>query len=103
MIDSNEQNSVKSEEKESKINTLIKCLTECNNNASLIVVRVNAGMMAKKRLADLGIVPGTEIVKRRSAPFRGPLEIYVKGSKLAIGRGLAQKIIVSCDPTRCPV
>jgi DtxR family Mn-dependent transcriptional regulator len=77
--------------------SLIKCLTECEKGEVVIVVNVNAGYKAKRRLANLGIVPGVEIVKKKSAPLRGPLEIIVKGSSLVIGRGLAAKIIVRCN------
>jgi len=49
------------------------------------------------RLANLGIVPGVKIKKKKSAPLRGPIEIIVKGSSLVIGRGIASKIIVSCN------
>jgi Fe2+ transport system protein FeoA len=45
----------------------------------------------------LGIVPGAQLLKKKSAPLRGPLEIIVKGSSLVIGRGLASKIIVRCS------
>jgi Fe2+ transport system protein FeoA len=31
----------------------------------------------------------------KNAPFRGPIEIKVKGSSLVIGRGLASRIVVS--------
>ncbi|MFW9866059.1 MAG: ferrous iron transport protein A [Candidatus Thorarchaeota archaeon] len=58
---------------------------------------VNAGSKAKRRLANLGIVPGVQIIKKRSAPLRGPLEIIVRGTSLVIGRGLASKIIVRCQ------
>jgi len=58
---------------------------------------VNAGYRAKMRLANLGIVPGVKIKKKKSAPLRGPIEIIVKGSSLVIGRGIASKIIVSCN------
>jgi Fe2+ transport system protein FeoA len=81
--------------------TLRKCLTECEKNAKLKVIRVNAGHRAKTRLANLGIVPGSIITKRRSAPFRGPLELSVKGSSIVIGRGLAEKVIVECQNESC--
>ena len=94
----------KTEAKKSPPNArpLIKCLTECELGAELTVVSVNAGMGAKSRLADLGIVPGTKIIKRKAAPFNGPVEIDVKGSSLVIGRGLALKIIVDCG-SKCPI
>jgi len=87
------------EKSPSKPQPLTKCLTECDLGAELIVLSVNAGINAKNRLADLGIVPGTIIVKKKAAPFKGPVEIDVKGSSLVIGRGLALKIIVDCG--RC--
>jgi Fe2+ transport system protein FeoA len=71
-----------------------RSLIECKNGEEVIVLSVNAGLMAKRRLADLGIVPGVKIIKKQSALFRGPVEIIVRGSTLAIGRGLASKILV---------
>lgn len=49
---------------------------------------------AAKRLADLGILPGTRLKVVRRAPFGGPVEVEVGGSRFMIGRGLASKIIV---------
>lgn len=50
-----------------------------------------------KRLTDLGLTPGTKVTLIKSAPFNGPLEISVRGSRLAIGRGMASRIIVEPD------
>ncbi len=75
---------------------LIQCLSSCDMGSELVVVKVEAGQMAKNRLANLGIVPGAKIIKKKSAPFNGPVEIVVKGSSLVIGRGLAAKIVVNC-------
>jgi Fe2+ transport system protein FeoA len=75
-------------------NPILKNLNECVNGKKFIVQTVNAGYRAKRRLACLGIIPGVEIVKKKSAPFRGPVELIVMGSSLVIGRGLASKIIV---------
>jgi Fe2+ transport system protein FeoA len=47
-----------------------------------------------KRLTDLGLTPGTDVTVVKSAPFRGPLEVTVRGSRLAIGRGMASRIMV---------
>ena len=76
---------------------LIKCLSECDLGTELIVMGVNAGYGAKQRLAHLGIVPGVKIIKKKSAPFRGPINIIVKGTSLVLGRGLASKILVNCN------
>ena len=48
----------------------------------------------RKRLEDMGLTPGTKVTVVKSAPFRGPVEIYVRGSRLAIGKGMAARIFV---------
>ena len=50
-----------------------------------------------KRRTDLGLTPGTKITVVKSAPFNGPLEINVRGSRLAIGRGMASRILVDVE------
>jgi Fe2+ transport system protein FeoA len=50
-----------------------------------------------KRLSDLGLTPGTKVTVVKSAPFRGPLEVCVRGSRLAIGRGMASRILVDVE------
>jgi DtxR family Mn-dependent transcriptional regulator len=48
----------------------------------------------EKRLMDMGLTPGTKVTVVKSAPFHGPLEVLVRGSRLALGRGMAERIIV---------
>jgi Fe2+ transport system protein FeoA len=50
-----------------------------------------------KRVSDLGLTPGTKITVVKSAPFHGPLEVSVRGSRLAIGRGMASRILVDVE------
>ncbi len=50
-----------------------------------------------KRLTDLGLTPGTKVTVVKSAPFSGPLEVCVRGSRLAIGRGMASRILVDAE------
>ena len=64
-------------------------------SASLVVfVSVSGGVGAARRIADMGIVPGTkiEVVSGGSQP--GPVIIRVRGTKLVIGRGMARRIAV---------
>lgn len=46
-------------------------------------------------LASLGMFPGTSLVVRDVAPFKGPLMIEVGDSRYALGRDIASKIIVT--------
>ena len=48
----------------------------------------------EKRLMDLGLTPGTKVTVVKSAPFHGPLEILVRNTRLALGRGMAERIFV---------
>ncbi|MFQ6094789.1 MAG: ferrous iron transport protein A [Candidatus Bathyarchaeia archaeon] len=51
----------------------------------------------QKRLMDMGLTPGTTITVVKSAPFRGPVEILVRGSRLALGRGMAERVLVETN------
>lgn len=52
-----------------------------------------------RRLLDMGLTPGTRISVLRTAPMNGPIEIYVRGSRLAIGREIASNIFISVSET----
>lgn len=58
------------------------------------LVRVNGGRKMRKRLADLGLNPGMPLRVVQCGHY-GPLILSVRGdSRLAIGRGMAHKIVV---------
>jgi DtxR family Mn-dependent transcriptional regulator len=59
-----------------------------------IIRFIRGGRTAVQRLNDLGVTTGSQIELRNCAPLGGPVEIIVRGSSLAIGRGLASKIYV---------
>jgi Fe2+ transport system protein FeoA len=56
--------------------------------------RARRGWGFRKRLEDMGLTPGTKVTVVKSAPFNGPLEVHVRGSRLAIGRGMARRIFI---------
>lgn len=63
--------------------------------------RLVGGRKVQQRLADMGLTPGTRIeVIKASGP--GPMIVAFRGSRLALGRGLSQKILVSTNssPTK---
>ena len=47
-----------------------------------------------RRLLDMGLTPGTKIKIARIAPLQGPVEIAVRGSKLALGEEVACNVFV---------
>ena len=54
---------------------------------------VNAGRGLNSRLASMGLLPNVEITVVRDG-HPGPFVISVKGSKMMLGRGIANKIMV---------
>jgi ferrous iron transport protein A len=56
-------------------------------------ISVNAGHGLQGRLASMGLVPGVEIEVLRNS-LNGPFLIALKGSRIMLGRGMAQKIFV---------
>jgi len=69
-------------------------LVNLKEGESAEIISILEGQMVTKRLSDLGLIPGTKIKVLRKAPFFGPIEIEVRGSELALGRGIAAKILV---------
>lgn len=49
---------------------------------------------AIQRLFDLGLTPGTPISIVRTAPLHGPIEVSVRGSRVALGFDIASKVFV---------
>ncbi len=58
------------------------------------VVFLVGGRGLISRLCSLGITPGTVLKVLRRAPVGGPLELLVRSTKVAIGRGVASKVLV---------
>ena len=65
---------------------------QLGENAKIAFIRGGGGVM--QRLCDLGLTNGTIVSLVRAAPLNGPIEICVRGCKLVIGRGIAEKIFV---------
>lgn len=58
---------------------------------------VRGGHNVLQRLLDMGLTPGTKICAVGVAPLGGPVELSVRGSKLALGKGVASKVFVELE------
>jgi DtxR family transcriptional regulator, Mn-dependent transcriptional regulator len=47
-----------------------------------------------RKLMDMGLTPGTKIGVRRIAPMKGPMEISLRGCKLALGDDIACNVFL---------
>ena len=57
------------------------------------MVGIRAGWGLTKRLADMGLVPGTTL-RVVNSQMPGPVIVEVRGSRLVLGHGVAQRIMV---------
>lgn len=69
-----------------------------SENQSGKVAFIRGGQQVVKRMLDLGLTPGTEVKVIRAAPFKGPVQIGVRGTQFAIGQQIADKIFVEVSP-----
>ena len=65
-----------------------------------IVVGVMGGPGLVRRLDVLGIRPGRRVTKVSSTLFHGPITLGVDSSRVAVGFGMAKRIIVRVDRHR---
>ncbi len=61
------------------------------------VVQIQGGHGLINRLSALGIRPGQRVTKVSSMFMRGPVTIQVDRAQVAIGFGMANKIMVELD------
>lgn len=57
------------------------------------VVDVRAGWGLQRRLADMGLTPGV-IIRVMNSQRPGPIIVDLRGSRLALGYGMTQRILV---------
>lgn len=63
------------------------------------VVAIEGGKNVRSHLSLLGIHIGDWLKVVERAPFRGPVLVEINGTRVAIGRGVAAKVIVDIDGT----
>lgn len=74
-------------------------ISELKPGKEAIIASVRGNRKIARRLADLGLTPETTIYVLKTAPLNGPIEVVVRGSKLAIGRQIAENILVRVEET----
>lgn len=71
-----------------------KKLSEILPGQKSIVKEINCSGFIKRRLIDMGITPGTNIIVKKIAPLGDPIELYLRGYNLSIRKEDAKNIIV---------
>lgn len=61
------------------------------------IVRFNGGVGLEHKLRQLGLFPGDNARVVRHAPLGGPVLVEVEGRSIALGRGVASKVVVEIN------
>lgn len=77
-----------------EVNQALTTLSNVPPGADARLVRVDGGRGLVARLAAMGLVPGVAFRVLTNAG-RGPFVILVRGSRIVLGRGVAQRIHVT--------
>lgn len=59
------------------------------------VVKVDGEGRIRRRLFDMGITPGADVLMRKLAPLGDPMEITVRGYELTLRKSEAECVIVN--------
>jgi DtxR family Mn-dependent transcriptional regulator len=68
------------------------CTLKAGASAKISFIRGEHRVL--QRLLDMGLTPGTPIKVERVAPLKGPVEVCVRGSKVALGQDIAANVFV---------
>jgi len=69
-------------------------LTQVKEGVVCEIVEMTGGMGFVEKLAVMGITVGTKVKKISSQIMKGPVTIQVGNTQVAIGFGMAKKIII---------
>ena len=76
---------------------MTKYLNEFKINEQGIVKKIEAEGKIKRRLFDMGVTPGTEVVIRKHAPLGHPIEVTIRGYELTLRKDEANKILMEVN------
>ena len=71
-----------------------KPLSEFNIGEQGIILSVEGEKRIRRRLFDMGVTPGTEILLRKKAPLGDPIEISIRGYELTLRNAEAACILM---------
>ena len=69
-------------------------LTQIDKGITVEVVEINGGNKFKAKVDAIGLRIGSRIIKLSTQVMSGPVTIKIGSTKLAIGHGMAKKILV---------
>ena len=72
----------------------MKTLKETSVGETVKVVKLNGSGPVKRRIMDMGITKGVDVLVRKVAPLGDPVEVTVRGYELSLRKADAEMIDV---------
>ena len=72
----------------------MKTLRDVKIGETATIVRLHGEGALKRRIMDMGLTRGTQVLVRKVAPLGDPLELTVRGYELSVRKGDAKLIEV---------
>ena len=72
----------------------IVSLANMETGQSGMVMEFRSGSGLIRRLEEMGVRAGKKVTKVSGMPLRGPVVVQVGGTRIALGHGMAMKVIV---------
>ena len=69
-------------------------LSACREGDRVRIKKVNGAGAFKKRLTEMGVLKGADIIIQKYAPLRDPMELVIKGYHLSLRVEEAENILV---------
>ncbi|MBR2257368.1 MAG: ferrous iron transport protein A [Blautia sp.] len=73
----------------------MKTLKDVNVGETCKVLKLHGEGPVKRRIMDMGITKGTEILVRKVAPLGDPMELNIRGYELSLRKADAEQIEVT--------
>lgn len=71
-----------------------KTLKELKPGDRAVITKVNGEGAIKRRLMDMGVTRGAEVLVRKVAPLGDPIEVNLRGYELTFRKSEAENIMV---------
>jgi len=72
-------------------------LIQVKTGQTVRILRFDGGLGFEHKLRRLGLFPGDSARVLRHAPLGGPILVEVEGRSIALGRGVASRVIVESN------
>ena len=74
--------------------TLPRSLRDLREGDRAVIQAVSGEGAFKRRLLEMGFMPGTVVLIKKYAPLRDPIELVIKGYHVSLRREEAQRVLV---------